>query len=116
APGRLPVALAVRCPAAVLRDRASGDCVAIAESAHAGMLDAIEADLMAAGQLPPLPDWTPPGSVEEDPPRHFTDGVQRILDYLAAGDVFQANLSRAWQARFDRAPEPAALFERLRRH
>ncbi len=31
------------------------------------------------------------------------DGVQRVLDYLAAGDVFQVNLSRGWQARVRRA-------------
>ena len=116
APGALPVALAVRCPAAVLRDRASGDCVAVAESGHAPMLDAIEADIAAAAALAPLREWSPPSSVEEDPPHRFTDGVERILAYLAAGDVFQANLSRAWQARFDRPTEPAALFERLREH
>jgi anthranilate synthase component 1 len=116
APGGLPVALALRCPAAVLRDRASGACMAIAESGHAGMLDAIVADLEAAHRLPPLPAWAPPVTLEEEAPRRFTDGVVRILDYLAAGDVFQANLSRAWQARFDAPLAPAALFARLREH
>src|SRR5690606_5011522 len=89
APGRVPVALALRCPGAVLRDRASGDCVAVAESAHAGMLDAIEADFAAADALPSLREWSPPSRVDEDPPQRFTDGVARILEYLAAGDVFQ---------------------------
>jgi anthranilate synthase component 1 len=116
APGGLPVALALRCPAAVLRDRASGACIAIAESAHAGMLEAIAADLEAASDLPPLPAWTPPASVEESAPQRFTDGVLRILDYLAAGDVFQANLSRSWEARFDAPLAPASLFARLREH
>src|SRR5690606_18833315 len=41
-------------------------------------------------------------------------GVRSILDYLAAGDVFQANLSRACRAVFDAPPGPAALFQRLR--
>jgi anthranilate synthase component 1 len=113
----LPVALALRCPAAILRDRASGECVAVAETAHAGMLDAIEADIAALAGLPPLPEWTPPRSIDEDEPARFTDGVRRVLDYLAAGDVFQANISRGWQARFDApAPEAAALFARLREH
>ncbi len=116
APGSVPVALALRAPCAILRDRASGDCIAIAETAHAAMLDAIVADLAAAAALPPLPAWTPPVALEEDPPQRFTDGVARILDYLAAGDVFQANLSRGWQARFDHALDPAALFARLRNH
>ncbi len=116
APGILPVALALRCPAAVLRDRASGECVAIAEPAHAALLERIVADLAEAATLPPLPPWQPPIAMEEDVPERFTEGVARILDYLAAGDVFQANLSRGWRARFDRTPEPAALFAQLRGH
>ena len=116
APGALPVALALRCPAAILRDRASGECVAVAESAHAGMLDSIETDVSALAALPPLPAWTPPTRIDEDEPARFTDGVRRVLDYLAAGDVFQANISRGWNARFARAPQPAELFQRLRTH
>ncbi len=116
APGALPVALALRCPAAILRDRASGECVAVAETAHAGMLDAIEADIAAPGALLPLPEWTQPQDLDEDEPSRFTDGVRRVLDYLAAGDVFQANISRGWNARFARAPQPAELFQRLRAH
>ena len=116
ASGALPVALALRCPAAILRDRASGECVAVAETAHAGMLDAIEADIAAATALPPLPEWTPPRRIDEDAPTRFTDGVRRVLDYLAAGDVFQANISRGWSAQFARAPQPAELFQRLRTH
>lgn len=116
APGALPVALALRCPAAILRDRASGECVAVAETTHAGMLDVIEADIAALAALPPLPEWTPPHRVVEDEPARFTDGVHRVLDYLAAGDVFQANISRAWNALFARAPQPAELFQRLRTH
>ena len=116
APGSLPVALALRCPAAVLRDRASGECVAIAEPAHAALLERIVADLAEAATLQPLAPWRPPIAMQEDAPERFTGGVARILEYLAAGDVFQANLSRGWRARFDGAAEPAALFAQLRRH
>jgi anthranilate synthase component 1 len=116
AEGGLPVALALRCPAAVLRDRATGECVAVAEPEHAALLERIDTDVDAARKLAPLPPWTQPATIEEDAPARFTGGVQRVLDYLAAGDVFQANLSRGWRARFDQATEPAALFARLRRH
>ena len=114
--GGLPVALALRCPAAVLRDRSTGECIVVAESTHAGMLDAIEGDCANAARLPPLPQWQPPQAIAEDDPAVFTDGVRRILDYLAAGDVFQANLSRGWQATFASVLDPAALFARLRSH
>jgi anthranilate synthase component 1 len=117
APGRVPVALALRCPAAVLRDRTSGECVAVAEAGREAMLDAIAADVDAARALPPLPAWRAPDAIDEEAPGRFTGNVRRVLDYLAAGDLFQANISRAWQARFDApAPEPAALFARLREH
>jgi len=116
ADGVLPVALALRCPAAVLRDRATGECVAIAEAGHDQQLDDIEADCDAARGLPALEPWSPPVAVHEDEPARFTDAVARVLDYLAAGDVFQANISRGWQARFGHAPEAAALFARLREH
>ena len=114
AAGAAPVALALRCPAAVLRDRASGDCVMLAEADRADWLDRVVADLVAAAELPPLPAWQPPRSIAEDAPARFMDGVRRILDYLAAGDVFQVNLSRGWTARFVDELDPAALHARLR--
>ncbi len=113
AEGALPVALALRCPAAVLRDHATGECMALAEPGAEASLDRILADL-AAADPEPLPAWNPPDSLEDDAPGAFTDGVSRILDYIAAGDVFQVNLSRAWRARFARPLEPAALYARLR--
>ncbi|PBJ82012.1 aminodeoxychorismate synthase, component I [Lysobacteraceae bacterium NML93-0399] len=112
--GGLPVAVAWRCPAAVLRDHATGECIAVAEAGTETLL----AELVGAAQAPvaaPAP-WRDPAALEEDAPDRFTDGVRRVLDYLAAGDVFQANLSRGWTARFDGALESAALYARLRTH
>lgn len=112
--GALPVALALRCPAAVLRDRVTGDCVALAEGDRAAMLDAIAADIGAASSSQ-VPGCPLPSELTEDEPARFTRGVERILEYLAAGDVFQVNLSRAWQAKFDHALDPAAFYAQLRR-
>ncbi len=114
AEGGLPVACALRCSAAVLRDRASGECMLVAEAVAGDWIARIEGDIVAASALPPLPAWQPPCDVGEDSPQGFIDGVSRILDYLAAGDVFQVNLSRGWHAGFDLALQPAALFQRLR--
>lgn len=112
AEGGLPVALALRCPAAVLRDHATGECFAVAEVGAERMLDAIVADLDVASALPST-RWRAPDTVADDAPEAFVDGVRRILDYLAAGDVFQVNLSRAWRARCE-TYDPAALYARLR--
>jgi anthranilate synthase component 1 len=110
----LPVALALRCPAAVLRDRVNGECVALAEAGRGNLLDTLDADLAATATLTPLPPWRPPAEITEDPDAPFLDGIAAIHRYLRAGDVFQVNLSRAWRARFAEAPEPAAWYERLR--
>ena len=114
ASGAIPVAVALRCAAAVLRDHATGECVAVAETSHAHLLDVIAADIQAAALLPSPPAWQSPATIEEDQAQRYTDGVQRVLEYLAAGDVFQVNLSRSWRACFDGALDSAALFQRLR--
>jgi anthranilate synthase component I len=114
APGGIPVAVALRCPAAVLRDHATGECVVVAETSHTNLLDVIAADIQAAALLPSLPAWQSPATIEDDQAQRYIDGVQRVLEYLAAGDVFQVNLSRSWRARFDSALDPVALFQRLR--
>jgi len=114
APGPLPVALALRCPAAVLRDRRDGRCLVVAEPGAEALLERIAA--LAAGPLPDIAASAPaPDRLDEDPPERFLAGVGRIHDYLRAGDVFQVNLSRAWRAHFDEAPDPAGLYASLRR-
>jgi anthranilate synthase component 1 len=110
----LPVALALRCPAAILRDRLNGECFAIAETGRGALLDPLDDDLARAAALAPLPAWTPPVDVVEDDGARFIAGVEAIHAYLREGDVFQVNLSRAWRARFADAPEPAAWYARLR--
>lgn len=112
--GALPVATALRCPAALLRDHASGECIAVAEAGHDAWIERIVADSSAARSATALPTWIVPASLVEEPSQRFVDGVMRIGEYLVAGDVFQVNLSRGWQARFDDPLDPAALHARLR--
>jgi anthranilate synthase component 1 len=114
APGPLPVALALRCPVAILRERRSGRSVAVCEPGHEALLDATIAAVGAAAQPPPLPDWVPPLAIDEEPQARFLEGVARVHDYLRAGDVFQVNLSRGWRARFAAPPDPSVFYARLR--
>jgi|GEM_PF-22961 len=165
APGALPVAQALRCPAALLRDCASGAVIALAEAERKDLLDQIATDAAARLEHCARGVWMSPISIVEDriheghaieehaveahaveehavkvhaveapavkehadedhidqvhivedPVDDFICGVQRILDYLAAGDVFQVNLSRGWQAHYPSRLAPAALYQRLRR-
>jgi anthranilate synthase component 1 len=112
--GVLPVAVALRCPAALLRDHASGDCTIVAEAGEYAWIERTLADCEATLAAAPLPAWAAPSALVEEPSQRFIDGVGRILQYLAAGDVFQVNLSRGWRAHFDVSLDPAALHARLR--
>jgi len=111
APAALPVALAVRCPAAVIVDHARDCTILIAEAGHEHVLDALERDLATT---PSIPSLVAPIAWEEDAPQRFLDGVTRIHEHLYAGDIFQVNLSRAWRARYAQPPLPAALYAVLR--
>jgi anthranilate synthase component 1 len=110
-PSTLPVALAVRCPAAVIVDHVRDCTILVAEAGHQHLLDALEADLAAAPRIPSL---AAPVAWEEDAPSLFLDGVARIHEHLYAGDIFQVNLSRAWRARYAQPPTPASLYAVLR--
>jgi len=109
----IPVALALRCPAAIIVDRGTEQTFLIAEPAHADLLGSLSADLDAATILPEFA--LTPAAIEEDTPARFIDGVARIHDYLRAGDTFQVNLSREWRLRCDPAPSAAGLYASLRR-
>src|SRR6185437_8163759 len=93
---QMPIALALRCPAAILVDRSQARTLLVAEDAHhAGLLDALQRDLDLARNDPALPEALPhPQEICEDDPAHFLSGVARIHDYLRNGDTFQVNLSR----------------------
>ncbi|MGY1459141.1 MULTISPECIES: aminodeoxychorismate synthase component I [unclassified Luteimonas] len=121
APGGLPVAVACRCPAAVLRDRVSGEAVVVAEEGAEALLDAVLADAARAPDAMDgsaeanLQSWPTLLACREAPGADYVAAVACALEYIRAGDVFQVNLSRAWEARFDAPLAPAALYERLRR-
>ncbi len=111
-PATLPVALALRCPAAVIVDHARDCTILLAEAGAEALLDQLQADLAVAAPLPPLPL---PQACQEDAPARFLDGVACIHGHLQAGDIFQVNLSREWRVSFDQPPTPASLHAALRR-
>lgn len=112
APDReFPLAWLVRVPAAILFDRARARCILLAEGGRSDLLIRLEDDL--SREFPPPPPMPPLQMLEEDAAADFLGGVARIQDYIRAGDVFQVNLSRGWQAGFA-GPIPAgALLAQL---
>lgn len=107
-----PHALALRCPAAILVDYECGETVLVAEPGREALLDAMAGDLAAASPVPAA-QTLPSLALVAPSAQRFLEGVARVQDYLAAGDVFQVNLAHAWHGRFACAPEPAEVFAAL---
>jgi anthranilate synthase component 1 len=111
--GARPIALALRCPAAIIVDRVAGTSLLVAEHGRETMIDAMQRDI--ADDRVPIASDVVARNVDEDDPRRFLDGVARIHEYLAAGDVFQVNLSREWRVALDGTTSPASLHAALRK-
>jgi len=94
---QLPAAFAVRCTTALIYDHDVGECYLVCETPECVDGDRLLADIASLDRE----RAAAPASVmrvQEEQPARFTQGVVRIKDYIAAGDVYQANLSRGWAA------------------
>ena len=114
APQSLPVAFAVRIPAAVIRDHQTRQTWLVAEAHARELLEVMAGDLRhAPASAMPSPRLL---SLEEEPAARFLEAVGRVKQYILDGDVFQVNLSRAWEGELDAQDAHAALYAALRRH
>lgn len=107
-----PLGMLVRIPAALMVDRALQQTFLFAEAGFADCLAAMQADLNRIATVPDQP-VSVANLVEEDE-EGFLEGVARIKRYIHAGDVFQVNLARRWQAELASGCA-AQLYARLRR-
>lgn len=90
----LPRAFAVRCTAAIVYDHVQQQCWAVSETED---VDEILADIVHASPAKPACRLSDDSNrVVEDSPQVFLDAVERAKKYIAAGDIYQANLSRGW--------------------
>ena len=112
----LPSAVAWRMHGAVVRDRETGQVSFHARDRAADALEATataDHERAASGTRQPAEPLVV-GAIEEDPPGRYTDGVQQVLEAIARGDVYQANLSRGWRARLAPGACATDLYRRLR--
>jgi anthranilate synthase component 1 len=109
-----PIAQAVRIPAAVVHEHDSGRCWIVAEESAAGLVPRIAADLRGVARLPDAREGLLASAVAEEDPRRYLDAVERALQYIGAGDIYQANLSRGWQATLRPGIQPHQVYRRLR--
>ena len=106
----LPDVHAQRCRGALIIDHVDGAARLVGEAPEvvAEMREALAGRLGAEPAVPP-----PALEIEVDDGERFQDGVDRIREYILAGDVFQVNLSRGWRARAADPLDPVALYRRL---
>ena len=57
----------------------------------------------------------PPLTITEDDPEHYREAVRRAREYIAAGDIYQANLAREWRVALPERVTAEALYSHLRR-
>ena len=106
------IALALRTPAAWIRDRAAGRSWLVGEPGSESLLDRFEEH--AHGVAPRPARDAPRIAVREEDPGRFVEAVRGALRYIADGEVYQANLSRRWYGESADEIDPVALYERLR--
>ncbi len=109
-------AFALRTPCALVHDLSRGRVFAVAEAEAADALDRIEADARALADAADARDTLRIERVEEEEAGAFLARVRRAKEYVRAGDIYQANLSRPWEVALDAdgaRGAAAALYRRL---
>ncbi len=117
-PDSQPLAVAARCPAAIIIDKQSKQCYAVAESEYVHLLDDLERDFHTVGNTPELKlagTTITLQSLSESDPAPYLKQVEKIKRYIIEGDIFQANLSRQWRAVLKQDVSDVVLSEALSR-
>ncbi len=115
----LPLAMATRFPAAIIHDRINRRCQVVAETGQAHLLDLIEEDsrqITAQGidlRMDTAGEPVTLAGFKESDAAPYLAQVETIKRYIYDGDIFQANLSRAWQVQLDGTVDDISLFSLL---
>ncbi|MCJ7555699.1 MAG: aminodeoxychorismate synthase component I [Gammaproteobacteria bacterium] len=108
----LPVAFAVRIPAAVIVDRLKNETWLVCEPECSEHLERIRRDLALANAVA-VPEHVRFESLQEDSAQPYLEAVDQAKRYIASGDVYQANLARTWKAELAEPVPAVQLFARL---
>ena len=92
-------------------DHAEGKAWVIGPPAKA---ETLRDQLQASTPLPPI-DWSPKAQFTPDQSlESYQAAIRRVVDYIHAGDIFQANLSQRWRGAMPDGLSPFMLYRRLR--
>lgn len=110
----IPIAMAVRIPAAVIIDRHAQQTWLLCEKEYASLYEELVYDIETLNAQP-ADSAAMRIALEEEPPEKFIKGVGKVKEYIREGDVFQVNLSRRWHAQANDAISASAVFAQLAR-
>ncbi len=110
-------AFALRAENVIVHELATDTVYAVSENGDAAAVARLVADLGEAGKHPFAPSPTPPAlaSLEEEPAELFLARVRVAQEHIAAGDIYQANLSRRWRLELSERQDAADVYAALRR-
>ncbi len=108
----MPAAFAVRCPAALVRQHSDGQCWLVFEADADIDPERVKADIGNARRTE-VPDELATPVTHEEAAVDFLRAVGRARDYIAAGDIYQANLSRGWDVEIDDRLRPEMVYSAL---
>ena len=108
----LPAAFAVRCPTALIYDHQAAVCHLVCETPDGMDREQLNRDIDALERHRAVAAASVLSVTEEDPVT-FTDAVLRAKEYISAGDVYQANLSRQWSAQVSPGVDASDIYAAL---
>jgi len=112
----IPLAIARRCPAAIVVDHLEDTTTAVAENEFVHLLDKIEKDV---AHCPAAPVQTQTKincrTIKEADETSYYQQVKKIKKYIYDGDIFQANLSRPWMIELADEIDDIDIFNALSR-
>ncbi len=115
-PFRLPDFMAIRCTGGIIRDRETGRTLLFSETGSSSInymkkiiqnIDISHYSEISSGS--PLTE-----TLFEDDPAEYLSSLEKIQEYLRAGDTFQVNLSRQWKAKLADSADYLQIYSRLR--
>jgi anthranilate synthase component 1 len=109
-------AFAMRAEHLVVFDQGTGMVYAVSSNDDYRTHRQIVAELHAAAKHPSVEDPRPVAatSVEEEAPERHLARVRAAKEHIAAGDIYQANLSRPWRLELRAAEDAARVYAALR--
>ena len=115
-PFRLPDFMAIRCTGGIIRDRETGRTLLFSEtdSSSINYMKQVVQDIDNAHYYENYSGCALTETLFEDDPAEYLSSLEKIQEYLRAGDTFQVNLSRQWKARLADSADYLQIYSRLR--